>query len=272
MWMSPDPLSEEFPNWSPYNYAFQNPVKNVDPTGLAPEDWVKKNSTWTYDANITTAQQATAAGYDGFKQNGSIISNAKIGENGDSGFVRLNAGGSADYLPNATTQDMVTNNAALFAQWTGEFMNGVKSFFTGGSSENYYTNAGDTATNVGYSGFRPGIDKPIDLGGAFGALLGGFGRSQTLKGNDGRFQAGNDLLGLAGFLNFSSNKIDTANYKMQVWNPGASALIDTTIIWQFRMNNDGGYLHNDFDKSNLREASRVRSISDSRLHNSIYGK
>ncbi|MDR6546672.1 hypothetical protein J2810_002778 [Chryseobacterium rhizosphaerae] len=36
-WMSPDPLSEEFPDWSPYNYAMNNPINNIDPTGLAPE-------------------------------------------------------------------------------------------------------------------------------------------------------------------------------------------------------------------------------------------
>ncbi|WON94364.1 putative toxin [Sphingobacterium sp. UGAL515B_05] len=37
-WISPDPLSEEFPSWSPYSMSFNNPVRFKDPTGLAPED------------------------------------------------------------------------------------------------------------------------------------------------------------------------------------------------------------------------------------------
>jgi hypothetical protein len=36
-WISPDPLSEEFPSWSPYNFCFDNPIRYIDPTGLAPE-------------------------------------------------------------------------------------------------------------------------------------------------------------------------------------------------------------------------------------------
>ncbi|MFY7938244.1 MAG: RHS repeat domain-containing protein [Flavobacterium sp.] len=34
-WISPDPLSEEFPSWSPYNMCYNNPVKFVDPDGRA---------------------------------------------------------------------------------------------------------------------------------------------------------------------------------------------------------------------------------------------
>ena len=38
MWMSPDPLSEEYPSWNPYNYCKQNPLNLIDPDGLAPQD------------------------------------------------------------------------------------------------------------------------------------------------------------------------------------------------------------------------------------------
>ncbi|NQX96909.1 MAG: hypothetical protein HRT73_03395 [Flavobacteriales bacterium] len=34
-WLSPDPLSSEFPSWSPYNYAADNPIFYTDPDGRA---------------------------------------------------------------------------------------------------------------------------------------------------------------------------------------------------------------------------------------------
>ncbi|GEN71598.1 cell wall-associated protein [Chryseobacterium lathyri] len=39
-WMSPDPLSEEFSDWSPYSYALNNPIRFTDPDGNAAVDAV----------------------------------------------------------------------------------------------------------------------------------------------------------------------------------------------------------------------------------------
>ncbi len=39
-WLSPDPLSEEYPSWSPYNYVKNNPLRYTDPNGLWVDDYI----------------------------------------------------------------------------------------------------------------------------------------------------------------------------------------------------------------------------------------
>jgi hypothetical protein len=41
-WMSPDPLTEERNNWTPYNYCSNNPVNKIDPNGMV-DGWIKDN-------------------------------------------------------------------------------------------------------------------------------------------------------------------------------------------------------------------------------------
>jgi RHS repeat-associated protein len=37
-WLSPDPLMSDAPGWSPYNFNWNNPVNNTDPSGLWPDE------------------------------------------------------------------------------------------------------------------------------------------------------------------------------------------------------------------------------------------
>jgi len=43
-WFVPDPLAESAQSWSPYRYAFDNPVSVVDPNGMS-EDWFENEKT-----------------------------------------------------------------------------------------------------------------------------------------------------------------------------------------------------------------------------------
>lgn len=78
-WLSPDPLAEEFPDWSPYNFVYNNPLRFSDPTGMAGEDFIDINKK-TGQITVTPAEgndQVRLIGEDG-----KVEASYEYGENG----------------------------------------------------------------------------------------------------------------------------------------------------------------------------------------------
>jgi hypothetical protein len=133
-WLSVDPLAEEFPSWSPYNFVYNNPLRYVDPDGRAAIDnddlYINGDGS---DQTLNQLQQSTSLTLSRDASTGRVTATGNATTAADKELLAMTTDSNVRVNVNSTLGITVTDGS-------GDYLTG------GGSFDGSKINADGTAT------------------------------------------------------------------------------------------------------------------------------